>query len=80
MNTPPLSQNFDIRLERLNREIRQGLDEVRRRIHELERVEESTRPGAAEKFLVQTSARCCARGWSSPRVPRLNKRIIPPTG
>ncbi len=49
MNTPPLSQNFDIRLERLNREIRQGLDEVRRRIHELERVEESTRPGATEK-------------------------------
>lgn len=49
MNTPPLSQNFDIRLERLNREIRQGLDEVRRRIHELEKVEASTRPGAAEK-------------------------------
>ena len=49
MNTPPLSQNFEIRLERLNREIRQGLDEVRRRIHELERVEESTRPDVAGK-------------------------------
>ena len=49
MNTPPLSQNIEIRLERLNREIRQGLDEVRRRIHELEKVEASTRPVATDK-------------------------------
>ncbi len=45
MDTSPLSRHFDIRLEKLNQEIHDSLQKVRRHIQELEEVEKNVQSG-----------------------------------
>ena len=44
MDISPLSRQFDIRLEKLNQEIHDGLEKVRRHLQELEEVEQNAHP------------------------------------
>jgi len=50
MNTSPISNQFEPRLEKLNREINAGLSEVRRHLKELEEVEKNHKTGAPASF------------------------------
>ena len=48
MENSPLSNQVDVRLKQLDREIHSSLRTIRRHIQELEEVEQRTRPGGSE--------------------------------